>query len=111
MLRGKNYSLPLVKSSDKLPIGCQVHYGCSYQQVANKVSGPLPRQIRCLSREAFCVISRAIPLQKSKSEVIKLFNSLKGTVNIREIQNIAIPAEALDHWKEIGGMEGGNPLG
>ena len=27
---------------DKLLIGCQVHYGRSYQRVADKVSGPLP---------------------------------------------------------------------
>ena len=49
---------------NKLLIGCQVHYGCSYQRMADKVSNPLPRQIRSLSREAFCIISRAIPHQK-----------------------------------------------
>jgi hypothetical protein len=63
----------------------------------------LPHQIRSLSREAFCTISRAIPLQKSKPEVMKLLNSLRGTVNIGEIPNVIItlPAEVLDHWKEI----------
>ena len=44
---------------DKLLIGCQVHYGRSYQQVVDKVSNPLPCQIRSLSHEAFCAISRA----------------------------------------------------
>ena len=89
------------KLCDKLLIGCKVHYGRSYQRVADKVSSPLPNQTRCLSREAFCIISRAIPLQKSKSDVMKLFNSLKGAVNIGEIPNVTVPAEVLDHWKEI----------
>ena len=62
---------------DKLLIGCQVHYGRSYQGVADKVSNPLPRQIRSLSREALCIISRAIPHQKKKSEVMKLFKFIE----------------------------------
>ena len=45
---------------------------------------------RKLSREAFCIISRAIPLQKSKSDMMKLFNSLKGSVNIGEIPNVTV---------------------
>ena len=32
---------------------------------------------------------------------MKLFNSLKGAVNIGEIPNVTIPAEVLDHWKGI----------
>ena len=32
---------------------------------------------------------------------MKLFNSLKGSVNIGEIPNVTVPAEVLDHWKEI----------
>jgi hypothetical protein len=32
---------------------------------------------------------------------MKLFNSLRGTVNIGEMPNVTLPAEVLDHWKEI----------
>ena len=32
---------------------------------------------------------------------MKLFNSLKGTVNIEDMHNIALPSDVLAHWKEI----------
>lgn len=86
---------------DKLLIGCRVHYGRSYHRVADKVSNLLPRQLRSSSREAFCMISRSIPHQKKKSEVMKLFNSLKGAVNIKDIMNITLSEEVIAHWKEI----------
>ena len=86
---------------DKLLIGCQVHYGRSYHRVTDKVSNLLPRQIRSSSREAFCIISRAIPHQKKKSEVMKPFNSLKGAVNIQDIKKITLSEEVIAHWKVI----------
>ena len=46
--------------SEKLLIGCLVHYGRSYQRIADKVSNLLPHQIRCASCETFCKNSRAI---------------------------------------------------
>ena len=50
---------------EKVLIGCQVHYGRSYHRDADKVSNPLPRQVRSLSREAFCTH------QMNKSEEMK----------------------------------------
>ena len=62
--------------SEKLLIGCQVHYGRSYQRVADRVNNLLPRQIHQISRAAIYKVVRAIPHQKEKSEVMKLFKVL-----------------------------------
>ena len=88
--------------TENLLIGCQVHYGRSYQRVAERVSNLLPRQIRNVSREAFCKISRAIPNQREKSTVMKLFSILNGAVDIKEIEDIVTLSEdTFANWKQI----------
>ena len=65
---------------DKVIVGCHVHYGRSYQHVADKVNNSLPREYRQLSRSAFGKIASCIPSQKEKSIVMKLFDVLKGAL-------------------------------
>ena len=59
--------------SEKLIVGGRVHYGRSYQHVADGVSNSLLREYCQLSRSAFNKIASQIPLQKEKSIVMKLF--------------------------------------
>ena len=59
-------------TAEKLMIGCLVHYGRSYQRVADRVSASLPATDRKIGRDAFCTIARSVTSAKSKSDVLKL---------------------------------------
>ena len=69
-------------------IGCLVHYGRSYQRVAERVSASLSGELHKISKNSFCAIARAIPSAKNKSDVFKLFNALKGDVSLITIKSI-----------------------
>ena len=64
--------------AERLMIGCLVHYGHSYQHVADRVSASLPMDIRKLSKDSFHEIARAVPSAKCKSDVLNIFTELKG---------------------------------
>ena len=88
-------------------IGCLVHYGRSYQRVAERVSSSLPPQIRTISRDSFCVIARHIPSAECKSEVMKMFSALKGETHDMKYTISHLSEEALLHedtlkatWKQ-----------
>ncbi len=48
-------------TAEKVMVGCLVHYGRSYQRVADKVSASFTQKFQKLSRKALCTIARAIP--------------------------------------------------
>ena len=72
--------------AQRLMIGCLVHYGRSYQRVADRVSASLPTDIRKLSKDSFCEIARAVPSAKCKSDVLKVFTVLKGNASLSDIK-------------------------
>ena len=93
--------------SEKLIVGCRIHYSRSYQRVADRVSNSLSREYRQLSRSAFNKIASRIPLQKEKSIVMKLFNCLKGSIPLNEVSFIGLTDEQTlccdeitRNWKE-----------
>ena len=101
---GKGLELAIGKeTAEKVMIGCLVHYGRSYQRVAERVSMSLQRQIRVLSRDAFCMIARATPSAKCRSDVFKLFNTLKGEISLLDIKGIIphLSEEALLHENTV----------
>ena len=86
-------------TAEKLVIGCLVHYGKSYQRVAHRVSSSVPVQIRRVSRDSFCAIARKIPSAECKSQVMKMFSTLKGETSLQDIKCIItdLSEEALLH--------------
>lgn len=87
--------------SEKLIIGCRVHYGRSYHRVADRVSNSLPREYRQLCQSAFNKIASCIPQQKEKSLVMRLFDALKGTTTLCEIDFVGLTDEHRLYSKEI----------
>ena len=65
------------ETAEKLTIGCLVHYGRSYQRVAERVSSSLPPSVWNISKEAFCTIARKLPSSESKACVAKYFGVLR----------------------------------
>ena len=84
-------------------IGCLVHYGRSYQRVADRVSASLSMDIRKISKDSFCEIARTVPSAKCKSDVLKVFSALKRNASLSDIKGIvpSLCADALIHEHKL----------
>ena len=89
--------------AERLMIRCLVHFGRSYQRVAERVSMSLTGELAKICNNSFCTIARAIPSAKSRSDVTKLFHALKGDASLLTIKCIIphLSEDALLHENAI----------
>ena len=86
--------------ANKLLKGCQVHWIRSYQRIAEQVSKVANPEKRRIELEAFKLVASTIPNTKSKDGVIKLFQSLCGTLQLSNIHYL-VPGLESHHLNVV----------